>query len=612
MLLKFNIVKLFVNELLSQDNSPVFSPTLPRGYHFMNLTSLLKLKVKKIMILCSWFLWVASPLFSSDSVASQDQNPIDTVIESIISQLDITNPKDMGQIMKVSPEKIVVNLGQRDKVTPGLTYEVYRETELLKDPIDGTVIGSVPHYLGDIQLTKIFDTLAFAFPVTLFQIPPVAGDLIIRKEPISRLAFYPLQDLTAQNTSFLKIFEEILRYRITQTGRYELVPPQVEENLPRNPQDVAQLLKNGIWHNIDYVIDLSFAATKDIMSWTGHIFSLKNEQIVGVIVSSVPRNHVLDQLLKQSTFTDSDFERKLQQKIVYSVGIPVLAMGVHDVDRDGYDDILFLSRRHIVCQKLFPHREELFRFSLPLPADQILSQRGLLGKLVLHQQSTDNSLACFIKTSDMASGLVYTVTPNGLTPLAPFTGYPLAQVHFLNQTGVLIGLYDDNSKVFQPDLKIYSTRLRKKSREITCLSDKITISANFRDLAGVLGSNKDNYVMLAADYTLFVDNEDYLFQSVPPVGVGSHVFEPDDENAVLIIRSSVQAPGEGDYVELLLLEGENIIQKIWTSPPFTGNIIDTRYSDLNNDGKAELLVVENQQKEALIHIFSHSTVQNHQ
>ena len=168
---------------------------------------------------------------------------IELFITDVVDQIGRTSSNSSGTVLDVTNEGIIINIGTESGAYRGLIYEVFRKGDPIRGPQRNDIIGYVPTYSGNIRLMKVFETFSLAFRITPFRLEPQRGDIVLKKEPVIRLALYPINDLTGRYTTFSRSLEEVLRYRLVQTGKYELASENTIERLPPDSRDIKELLR---------------------------------------------------------------------------------------------------------------------------------------------------------------------------------------------------------------------------------------------------------------------------------------------------------------------------------------------------------------------------------
>ena len=68
------------------------------------------------------------------------------VLTEIAEKIASAFPKVAGQVIGLERERILVDIGGKDAVIPGLELQVYREGQEFKHPYTGQILGTWQHY----------------------------------------------------------------------------------------------------------------------------------------------------------------------------------------------------------------------------------------------------------------------------------------------------------------------------------------------------------------------------------------------------------------------------------------------------------------------------------
>src|SRR5512135_3598278 len=64
-------------------------------------------------------------------------------------------PKVTGQVIGLEKERIILDLGTKDAVIPGLELQVYREGQEFKHPFTGQVLGKLDRDVGRVRVLEV-------------------------------------------------------------------------------------------------------------------------------------------------------------------------------------------------------------------------------------------------------------------------------------------------------------------------------------------------------------------------------------------------------------------------------------------------------------------------
>lgn len=144
--------------------------------------------------------------------------------EPVVKDIDDFFSSSSGYIIEISDNSVYTDLTSDDGAYPGKTYGVYRESETIKHPITGEILGKKKEKLGSIKIQEIFDKYSTATIIEKdkdFQ----KADLLISNPPVNvtldfenmdkRLQLLLKQDLSKAKT--IRISEENPEYGLKFT-----------------------------------------------------------------------------------------------------------------------------------------------------------------------------------------------------------------------------------------------------------------------------------------------------------------------------------------------------------------------------------------------------------
>ncbi len=106
-----------------------------------------------------------------------------------------------GMIAYVSTERIIINVGKKHGVEPGMVFKVAHKLETLKDPVTGQVLGEVTEPVAEIAVTEVKEKSATCKVVTKNNEHEIAvSDLVESKDPVKLVLpeLPPLEDEAEQ------------------------------------------------------------------------------------------------------------------------------------------------------------------------------------------------------------------------------------------------------------------------------------------------------------------------------------------------------------------------------------------------------------------------------
>jgi hypothetical protein len=95
-----------------------------------------------------WFLvWAAA-------VGAQEA-AYGSAAAEIAERIAAAFPKVAGQVIGLEKERVLVDLGAKDAVIPGLELQVYREGQEFKHPYTGQILGKLDRDVGRVRILEV-------------------------------------------------------------------------------------------------------------------------------------------------------------------------------------------------------------------------------------------------------------------------------------------------------------------------------------------------------------------------------------------------------------------------------------------------------------------------
>lgn len=120
--------------------------------------------MRKWIDCCGLLILAASLLVDwSGALAAEQQEPaFGGAAGEIAERIAAAFPKVTGQVIGLERERILVDLGAKDQVIPGLELQVYREGQEFKHPYTGQVLGRLDRDVARIRILEVQPSFAVA------------------------------------------------------------------------------------------------------------------------------------------------------------------------------------------------------------------------------------------------------------------------------------------------------------------------------------------------------------------------------------------------------------------------------------------------------------------
>ncbi len=205
------------------------------------------------------FFFVAAMLLVgwSGALAAEQQEPaFGSAAAEIADKIAAAFPKVNGQVIGLERERILLDLGAKDQVIPGLELQVYREGQDFKHPYTGQVLGRLDRDVARVRILEVQPNFAVAEVIqqaegTLVQ----QGDKVrvTAARIVLALPNVDVSDVAGTNT---RSVTRDLTNALIKTNRFEVLADQrvraalVEEKVA-NPDQVADpAVLQALWKTL--------------------------------------------------------------------------------------------------------------------------------------------------------------------------------------------------------------------------------------------------------------------------------------------------------------------------------------------------------------------------
>ncbi|MBI3121554.1 MAG: hypothetical protein HYZ03_04645 [candidate division NC10 bacterium] len=192
--------------------------------------------------------WIAS--------ASAQEAAYGTAAIEIAERIGAAFPKVTGRVIGLERERVLLDLGAKDQVIPGLELQVYREGQEFKHPYTGQVLGKLDRDVGRVRILEVHPNFSAAEVIqqtegTLVQ----QGDhvRVTLARVILALPNVDVGDVAGANTR--SVTRDLLNALI-KTGRFEVMSDQriraalQEEKVPNPDQHTDPAVLQALWKRL--------------------------------------------------------------------------------------------------------------------------------------------------------------------------------------------------------------------------------------------------------------------------------------------------------------------------------------------------------------------------
>lgn len=199
---------------------------------------------------------VALVLLAGIVTASAQEPAFGTAAAEIAERIAGAFPKVTGQVIGLERERVLLDLGAKDRVIPGLELQVYREGQEFRHPYTGQVLGKLDRDVGRVRIIEVHQNFSAAEVIqqaegTLVQ----QGDhvRVTSARVILALPNVDVSDLAGANTR--SVTRDLIN-ALVKTGRFEVMNDQriraaLQEEKVSNPDQLTDpAILHALWKRL--------------------------------------------------------------------------------------------------------------------------------------------------------------------------------------------------------------------------------------------------------------------------------------------------------------------------------------------------------------------------
>ena len=165
-------------------------------------------------------------------------------------------PKVEGRVIGLEQERVLVDLGQKDRVIPGLELQVFREGQEFKHPYTGQVLGKLDRDVGRVRIVDVRPNFSLAEVIQQSEGTMVQqGDhvRVTAARVILALPNVDVSDVAGANT---RAVTRDLTNALVKTNRFEVMADQriraalQEEKVPAPDQFTDPATLQALWKRL--------------------------------------------------------------------------------------------------------------------------------------------------------------------------------------------------------------------------------------------------------------------------------------------------------------------------------------------------------------------------
>lgn len=198
---------------------------------------------------------VALLLAGIGSAAAQDA-AYGTAAAEIAEKISAAFPKVTGQVIGIEQERILLDLGAKDQVIPGLELQVYREGQEFKHPFTGQVLGKLDRDVGRVRVLEVQPNFCVTEMIQQAEGTTVQQGDHVRVTSARVILALPNVDVTDVAGANTRSVTRDLLNALVKTGRFEIMTDQrvraalIEEKMAVPDQFSDPAVLQALWKRL--------------------------------------------------------------------------------------------------------------------------------------------------------------------------------------------------------------------------------------------------------------------------------------------------------------------------------------------------------------------------
>jgi Flagellar assembly protein T, C-terminal domain len=179
-----------------------------------------------------------------------------TAAAEIAERVSAAFPKVTGRVIGLERERVLLDLGGKDLVIPGLELQVYREGQEFKHPYTGQVLGKLDRDVGRIRVLEVQPNFSVAEVIFQTEGTMVQQGDHVRVTSARVILALPNVDVSDVAGATGRSVTRDLTNALVKTGRFEVMSDQriraaLQEEKVGNPDQVADpAALNALWKRL--------------------------------------------------------------------------------------------------------------------------------------------------------------------------------------------------------------------------------------------------------------------------------------------------------------------------------------------------------------------------
>jgi hypothetical protein len=188
--------------------------------------------------------------------ASAQEAAYGTAASEIAERIAAAFPKVAGQVIGLERERVLLDLGAKDQVIPGLELQVYREGQEFKHPFTGQILGKLDRDVGRVRVLEVHPNFSAAEVIQQTEGTLVQQGDHVRVTTARILLALPNVDVSdVAGTNTRSVTRDLVN-ALVKTNRFEVMNDQriraalQEEKVPNPDQLTDPAVLQALWKRL--------------------------------------------------------------------------------------------------------------------------------------------------------------------------------------------------------------------------------------------------------------------------------------------------------------------------------------------------------------------------
>lgn len=203
-----------------------------------------------------WLVAVMGALFGAVAPAWSQEAAYGTAAAEIAERIATAFPKVAGRVIGLERERVLLDLGAKDQMIPGLELQVYREGQEFKHPYTGQVLGKLDRDVGRVRVLEVHPNFSAAEIIQQAEGTLVQQGDHVRVTSARVILALPNVDVTDVAGANTRSVTRDLLNALIKTGRFEVMNDQriraalIEEKIPNPDQLTDPVVLGALWKRL--------------------------------------------------------------------------------------------------------------------------------------------------------------------------------------------------------------------------------------------------------------------------------------------------------------------------------------------------------------------------